>query len=344
MVVAIVCGLGASYMTSRLLAERDDGSKQEAPQEIPKVKILVAKTNLDHGAAIKNPQEMFVEKTIPQEGAPKDALTDVKLLKGKFLKRQLRKDDHITSEDLVDEKTSLLANLPDGYRGVGVQVTNDGTASGFASLPGSKVDILWTIKRNDSNSFVKILIADVLVLAADTKNTADQEGKAMPASIVTLALKQVDAMKIDLAKRHGTLTFVVRRLGDTTPPPEIETYTDKMLFASKLDLKKNGKVPSGDKENADGTDDPVTGIPELKNGQKVEPPAPKRFFYVVNIRHGNVQTRQVIEVDAKGRPIVDDDLPPDAGPPPALDAQPQGTPQGPAAPEANKNDEKKSKD
>src|SRR5436190_1989622 len=158
MVVAIVCGLGASYMTSRLLAERDDKPQQETPQEIPKVKILVAKTNLDHGAAIKNPQEMFVEKTIPQEGAPKDALTD-------------------------------------------------------------------------------------------TKNTPDQDGKAMPASVVTLALKQIDAMKIDLAKRHGSLSFVVRRLGDTTPPPESEVYTDKDLFSSKLDLKKNRKSP-GDKDNA----------------------------------------------------------------------------------------------
>ena len=35
MVVAVTCGLGASYMTSRLLAERQ-------PEDTEKVKILVA--------------------------------------------------------------------------------------------------------------------------------------------------------------------------------------------------------------------------------------------------------------------------------------------------------------
>src|SRR5262245_27214511 len=97
MAVAVVCGLGASFMTSRLLAERDQQPVEQAPVvETPKVKILVAKMNLDHGAAIKEPKEMFVEKTFSQEDAPKDGLVDNKVLKGKFLKRPLRKNDHVT--------------------------------------------------------------------------------------------------------------------------------------------------------------------------------------------------------------------------------------------------------
>ena len=58
MVVAIVCGLGASYMTSRLLAERGDAP----PPEQPKVTVLVAKKTLDMGTFVKNPPEVFVEK------------------------------------------------------------------------------------------------------------------------------------------------------------------------------------------------------------------------------------------------------------------------------------------
>ena len=61
MAVAIVCGLGASYMTSRLLAEREEQPPEPTP-EPERVKFLVAKTNLDHGAAIKNPHEMFKER------------------------------------------------------------------------------------------------------------------------------------------------------------------------------------------------------------------------------------------------------------------------------------------
>src|SRR4051812_4286762 len=117
MAVAVVCGLGASFMTSRLLAEREVQTEAPPPApETPKVKILVAKMNLDHGAAIKDPKDMFVEKTFNQDDAPKNGLIDSKLLKGKFLKRGLRKDDHVTVDDLMDEKTNLLANLADGFR------------------------------------------------------------------------------------------------------------------------------------------------------------------------------------------------------------------------------------
>src|SRR5438309_2345178 len=52
MVVAVVCGLGASYMTSRLLAERED-QKQAPPevivQQVPKVNVLVLAADTQDG-------------------------------------------------------------------------------------------------------------------------------------------------------------------------------------------------------------------------------------------------------------------------------------------------------
>ena len=52
MVVAVVCGLGASYMTSRLLAERDD--KPADQPAMTKVKVLVAKKDLAMHTALKH--------------------------------------------------------------------------------------------------------------------------------------------------------------------------------------------------------------------------------------------------------------------------------------------------
>jgi len=345
MVVAIVCGLGASYMTSRLLAERDEQPQQQPAPEPAKVKILVAKTNLDHGAAIKEPKDLFVEKTFAAEDAPKDGLTDIKVLKDKFLKRHLRKNDHVTLDDLMDEKTSLLAKLPDGYRGVGVTVTNDATASGFASLPGSKVDILWTVKSpNDDNTFVKILLIDVLVLAADTKTERDPDGKAMLASIVTLALNQSDCMKIDLAKRYGSLTFALRRFGDTTPAPEQDGLTYKQLLGAERADKKDKKSPT----EVDEFGDPVEGgvVPVLPGVKKDEtekpavapPPVKKRYYHYVHYRQGDKTWKQQIEVDVNGNPVGDEaqqgppgDVPPALQPSnPTVGAQPVAPAQEPA--------------
>ena len=53
MVIAIVCGLGASYMTSRLLAERNE-----------KVIVLVPKQKLSQWTHIKEPETMFEEREI----------------------------------------------------------------------------------------------------------------------------------------------------------------------------------------------------------------------------------------------------------------------------------------
>ena len=68
--LAIVCGLGASYMTSRLLAERQ-------PQEEEKVEILVARRNLSVGERIVNPDEMFeVKPWSPRKMNRPDAIKD----------------------------------------------------------------------------------------------------------------------------------------------------------------------------------------------------------------------------------------------------------------------------
>jgi Flp pilus assembly protein CpaB len=72
MVVAVGCGLAASYMTSQLLAERNNG--QEEQQE--KVKVLVAKVNLEMGLLIKDPKQYFKEKTYTKGDKPTKALTD----------------------------------------------------------------------------------------------------------------------------------------------------------------------------------------------------------------------------------------------------------------------------
>src|SRR5947207_2202111 len=97
MVVAVVCGLGASYMTSRLLAERDD--KPADQPAVVKVKVLVAKKDLPMHTPLKlKVEDYFTEREVVKDDAPKDALTkdDLAKLKGKYLKVGRRTGDTIT--------------------------------------------------------------------------------------------------------------------------------------------------------------------------------------------------------------------------------------------------------
>ncbi len=209
MVVAVTCGLGASYMTSRLLAER-------TPEESEKVSVLVAKKNLDMGMTIKKVDDLFEEKKFTKGEEPKNAIVDAKDLLGRVLKVPRRAGDTVTGDDLLSDKDVGISSLmAQGYRAIGIRVNPESIASGFASLPMSRVDLIWTVRRsNDKDSFSQVLLENVLVLAADQQTVRVEGSAAMPANVVTVALKPEDAMKVTSAREQGTISMVLRKFND----------------------------------------------------------------------------------------------------------------------------------
>ena len=210
MVVAVTCGLVASYMTSRLLADR--GREEE------KVSVLVASKVLSQGDILKVPEDLFVQKQFAKGDEPKLAIVDAKELKGRILKRSLRAGDFITAEDMLDSKSDGIAwNLPVGHQALGIRVSAEQNASGWASLPNSRINIISTVRRSsDRDSYSKILLENVLVLAADTQSRVTENGNAMPANVVTVALKPEDVLKVELAKTMGTISLALRKFNDTS--------------------------------------------------------------------------------------------------------------------------------
>ena len=285
MVVAVACGLGASYMTSRLLADRN--------HEIEKVPILVAKKKLNMGELIKAPEELFEERLFPKGDEPKMAINEFEKLKGQQLKRPLRAGDFVTADDLRgDNSLGLDTQLPDGHQAIGIRVNPETIAGGFASLPNSKVNIISTVKRSsDRESYSKILLENVLVLAADDKMRVGEDGRAMPANVVTVALKPEDVLKLELAKTLGTISLALRKLGDVsrsehtkvtpeglgpdpTLPAELTNYSSP-LPTPKVDIKPTpvtgkGPIPAGPVHTIDifnGAQHQRFNIP-LKDGKK----------------------------------------------------------------------------
>jgi len=202
--LAITCGLGASYMTSRLLADRNT-------DEPEKVEILVAKKNLSVHQRITNPDELFEKKWFSKGQEPPDAITDFESVKGKTLKQGRNKGDTVTPANFYD-KGGL--EIPHGHQAVGLRVNIETTASGLASLPGSHVNLLLTIGAQDvSSTKTYVLLESVLVLAADIRVTPEGE-IAAPAQVVTFALKDEDVLRVTTAKQMGQITLVLRNKGD----------------------------------------------------------------------------------------------------------------------------------
>jgi Flp pilus assembly protein CpaB len=255
MVVAVTCGLGASYMTSRLLAERSTDDAEKTP-------VLVARKQIDNGVAIKVPQDMFEEKLFVKGEEPRDALAKLDDLKGRVMKRTLRVGDFIRADDMLDSKdpqSTFSVNLPEGFRAMGLRVNLESIAGGFASLPHSRVDIVQTVRRgDDKTSYAQIILENVLVLAADAKTTRDEGGNAMPASIVTFALSPEDALKLSLCREGGSISLMLRKFGDNRHSPvEKVTAADVKMGTTGY---KGGENTEDSTEAATGSTGAVAGI------------------------------------------------------------------------------------
>jgi Flp pilus assembly protein CpaB len=263
MVVAVVCGLAASYMTSRLLADKG------GPPPANTVKVLVAKARINAWTPIKKPEEMFVEKEVPEGTFSPKCITDFKDLKNQALKAPLSEEMPLTKDDLLSEATAgLVGALHNGERGIAIRVTPESLVGGFV-LPGSKVDVMMTLKRGDGDSSAQIIMQDMTVLAVDQKNTRDDGQQAILGNTVTLAAKPEQSERLSLAASLGDLRLLLRTPLDQEKPTYKAVHIADLPHG--LNEKEAGQTDSTDVAST-GSVGPV--LPTLPTLDKKPAPTP----------------------------------------------------------------------
>jgi pilus assembly protein CpaB len=209
MVVAIGCGLAASYMTSKLLAERS-----ATPTEEPKVLVLVAKSRVPAWLILKEPEKYFEEKEVPETVAPKRALREMSKVKDQRLVQALSEGEYVMEDKLVNvEQAGLIAKLPPGMRAIALKVNAESLAGGFV-LPGYRVDVVSTTRGQPHESSAKIILQNMLVLAVDTIANRDNQTNSILGSTVTLAATPEEAQRLSLAAALGELRLTLRTPDD----------------------------------------------------------------------------------------------------------------------------------
>ncbi len=207
--LAVICGLAASYMTSRLLAERERGDK---PAEGEKVKVLVAKQNL-MPMYIKDPEQFFVEKDFIKGQEPKKAAKSFDEIRAKFLNKPLSAEQWVSVDDLL-KKDQLGLQVPEGMRAVTIRVNIDTIVAGFV-LPNSRVDVVNTVRADSArDSYSQIILENMLVLAVDTLDVKDPDKRTNLSNTATLAVTPEEGMKLALAGTMGELRLMLRTPGD----------------------------------------------------------------------------------------------------------------------------------
>jgi pilus assembly protein CpaB len=213
MLVAVTCGLVASFMTSRYLS-----AGQQAPKEEAKVRVLVAKKKINGYTRLTDP-EAFEERLFDVNSVPKDAVTDFEAVKGRVLKTALGEGKMLAESDLVDPaQSSPTWKLNPGELAMSVKVSADTAGAGFL-MPGDRVDVQATITRTTSPNekpFSKFILQNIEVLAVGQDVQQPDGTIYKEPNRVLLRVTHKQAEELALYQDTGTIRLLPRRHDDTT--------------------------------------------------------------------------------------------------------------------------------
>jgi Flp pilus assembly protein CpaB len=235
MVVAVVCGLAASYMTSRLLADRNE-----------KVKIAVAKKKLNSWFQIKNPEDAFELEENAKNEVPRNAVTKLESIKDCVVIKGIEKGEPLVSENVMDGKRRRMdVLLPPGKRAVAVRTSADTVAGGLI-WPDMRVDILHTVKRGDKEPECRVILQNILVRAVDLAMSKPEERQGVVPATVTLEVTPSEAMELTKVKDVGSITLALRAAGDD----KMENIAQQPPLGEKVETKvAEGKPATKEETN-----------------------------------------------------------------------------------------------
>ena len=207
-------------------------------------KVAVALLDISLGARIA--PEMVRMVDWPANALPPGAFSDPKLLDARVTRTSIQHGEPIMESKLAPPGTQggLSAVVGEGKRAMTVRVNDVVGVAGFA-LPGNYVDILVNtqdeLAKNASGrdpSISKIVLERILVLAIAQESSRD-DTKPKVVNAVTLELTPDQAEKLDLARRVGTLSLVLRNQIEDKP-----VNTEGATKTSLLDTKVAAQVPA----------------------------------------------------------------------------------------------------
>lgn len=207
LVISALVGVAAVVVASMLL------NRQQAvktTQVVVAAKPIEAQTKLgpDHLTVAQWPQGKVPTGAKTNPSALVDRLTNTKIAPGEIVL-----EGHLTTAEV---KGGLSDSIAQGKRAVALAVSEVGDVAGFA-LPGNYVDILLSGKDPAGQSYSKIILERVLILAVAQDRTVKDPTKPKVANIVTIELTPQEAERLDMARSVGTLSLALRNQSDRTP-------------------------------------------------------------------------------------------------------------------------------
>jgi pilus assembly protein CpaB len=130
-----------------------------------------------------------------------------------------------------------------------VQTNEMNNLAGFL-FPGSKVDVLATLRGENNKSYNRTVAQNVQVLSAGDKIVANPDGKPENVKVVTLLVTPDDSQKLALAMEQGKIQLAMRNQSDaqkvespTISSADLEPLPEKPVVRSTA-MRKSKVEPA----------------------------------------------------------------------------------------------------
>ena len=203
---------------------------------------------------------------------------DLKEIVDRGLLDSVAENEPLTEDKLapIEAGAGLSPSIPEGMRAMSVKVNEVVGVAGFV-VPGTKVDVLVTLRRNDE-SMTRTVVSNVQVLTAGTRydQAKAKDGEPIPSTVVTLMVTPQDAEKITLAQTEGQVMLALRNPLDTQ-----QTDTQGIRSAALLGQPAPAPVIK-------------TAAKAAPRAVAVQPPAPAPKIYTVEAIRAAKRTEEVV--------------------------------------------------
>ena len=214
--LALVIAAGGSYFLYNWLQQRTAAPDTARKVEVETFPVVIAAVDLPWGTKIDKP-EMITTVPYLKTSMPAGHFTDTAKVMGRVVVSPIKATEPILEYRLATDDITMggiSAVVKKGMRAVSVSGNKVAGIAGFIN-PGNRVDVMvTTTDPKTQKETTKLVLDNVLVLAAGTQVRKDPEGKPSPVDVYTLELTPIQAEQIAIAANEGKLQFALRNMLD----------------------------------------------------------------------------------------------------------------------------------
>jgi pilus assembly protein CpaB len=210
--LAVVLAALASFGVYRAIANRPI---QEVA--IPHTFVVVAKEPIPVGSLVTKEQVRLAGW--PDDSPVAGGFTKIDDVVGRGVTSAVIQNEPMTESKLASRESGggLPPTIPAGMRAVSIRVNDVIGVAGFTT-PGTRVDVIVTVREKNSDPVSRAVVTNVQVLAAGTKlEQQKKDGQAIPTTVVTLLVTPQDAERLALAGNEGSIVLALRNPLDVAP-------------------------------------------------------------------------------------------------------------------------------